>query len=429
VFVAAIQGYRTSMNKASGLFDSQLQSLATSLISITDNQSKTTIAETPDFAFQLWQDNELLIQTSNVPTSAISPFRGGFNNSNFNNQRWRVFTRKIADKRWLMVAQPIAQRIELAEDVILSAVTPIIISIPLLAILVSLCLRQGLKPLTKLAKTLTHKKADDLSIIDTSGEPLELIPVIETLNDVFERLDEAFKREKRFASDAAHELRTPLSILKVTLHNSILELGSDNNSLNDLSQGVERMSHVVDQILMLNRTNPAQLSVKFTLLDLHQIAQNVIANYYPKIEQRQQSISLDGMSSMVMGEALSLEILLQNLISNASKYTPDHGEILVTSHSNNNHAQLIIEDSGPGIEPSQYHRIFDRFYRIGGDQHNSKATGCGLGLSIVQHIAQLHCAEILLDKSSLLGGFKITVKFDTLTKNSIADHATPESAL
>jgi two-component system sensor histidine kinase QseC len=164
---------------------------------------------------------------------------------------WEFFE---SDNKWVLVAQPLNRRFELAEQMILAAVTPLILCIPLLAIIIFLLVSTGLRPLRPLSDNLRAKKADDLS------------PVLMTLNQLFERLNPAFSCEKRFASDAAHELRTPLSVLKINAHNMALELNNDVTSNNNashtnmqyLQQGIERMCHVVEQILLLNRTNSEQ---------------------------------------------------------------------------------------------------------------------------------------------------------------------------
>jgi two-component system, OmpR family, sensor histidine kinase QseC len=273
---------------------------------------------------------------------------------------------------------------------------------------------RGLSPLRYLSNALSDKKVDDLVAIRMPAVPKELTSVISTLNLLLLRLESAFVREKRFASDAAHELRTPLSVLKINAHNLALELSAKQqasiNMLN-LTQGVERMSHVVDQILLLNRTEPQQYSASFTSLDLAQLCRDGITSLYPQIDDKHQEIEFIGQSHAIIGDQFALEILIQNLISNACKYSPQKGRIRVSLTKRSDNISLLVEDSGPGIAEEEYNKVFERFYRVGGDRHNSNVIGCGLGLAIVKHIADLHLANIELSKSASLGGLTVKVVF------------------
>ena len=414
-FAAALQGYRSSMDKATAVFDDELLSIAYTLSTLEPKEPLNPMPQDANLAFQIWQNSKAILRTGNTPSIPIADFIDGFSERNFAGQRWQTYSHFFAtQQKWVMVAQPLSRRFELAEQVILAAVTPLIISIPLLALMIFWVVSRGLHPLTELSAALRAKRADDFTPIEVSQTPNELIPVLHRLNQLFVRLDAAFSREKRFASDAAHELRTPLSVLKINTHNLALELsrqGLDSLNMNYLNQGVERMSHVVDQILLLNRTNPEQYSSSFTELNITQLCQTVIASLYPQIEAKKQEIELLGEANNILGDEFSLGILLQNLISNASKYTPEHGHIRVVLSNVNGNPSFCVEDSGPGIAESEYTRVFERFYRIGGDRHNSNVIGCGLGLAISKHIAELHGTTLELGKSSELGGLSVKVQF------------------
>jgi two-component system sensor histidine kinase QseC len=430
------------MERASNLFDAELSSLAQTLEVIKASQLTPVtqvikVEQGADIAFQLYYNNQLALRTSNAPELAMSRYVGerfitGFGEHNFKGQRWRTLVKKSEIKgitqvsiqadiqdvnsqkivtQWVIVAQPLNRRFELAEEVILSAVAPIVIAMPFLALLIWFAIRRALRPLTDLTLELTDKKANDLSLLSTKNQTGELAPVVQTLNHLFERLAAAFERERRFASDAAHELRTPLSVLKINVHNVKNESNEQLDSMDQLVDGVDRMAHVVDQILTLNRTNPEQISIESEAISLKALIVQVISDLYPEMSKREQNISLESADVDLMGNAFSLHILVQNLISNASKYTPEQGNILVCTHADDKSITLTVEDSGPGISEEEHHRVFNRFYRVGGDQHNSSVIGCGLGLSIVKHIVMLHNADIKLSKSTTLFGLKVTVTF------------------
>jgi len=411
-FAAAIQGYRSSMAKATKVFDNELRSLSHVLVNITDLNDPSLSPETdPAFVFQIWQQNTLIVSSHPKLKTAISDFKNAFSEHNFLAQRWRTYGHFFeSSNKWILVAQPLNRRFELAEQMILAAVTPLILCIPLLAIIIFLLVSAGLRPLRLLSENLRTKKTDDLSPIPQQIQRNELSPVIGTLNQLFERLNAAFSREKRFASDAAHELRTPLSVLKINAHNLALELNhhdTTNTNMQYLQQGIERMSHVVEQILLLNRTNPEQYQGQFKNINTGLLCQTVIASLFPQIEAKKQEIELVGQGATIQGDEFSLGILLQNLISNASKYSPEGSLLRVTLKTLKNQLVIQVEDSGPGIDESEYQRVFERFYRIGGDRHASNTSGCGLGLAISKHIAELHNAPLKLSRSEQLSGLSV----------------------
>jgi two-component system sensor histidine kinase QseC len=199
--------------------------------------------------------------------------------------------------------------------------------------------------------------------------------------------------------------------MKIHLHNLSRDLPAGNHNLQQLESATTRMQNVVEQVLALHRTAPDEIMVHFEPIDLHALAQDYIARKYSRFEDRQQQLELEGARACVPGDRFALETLLQNLLENACKYTPTGGRILVSVHEGQGRVILRVQDSGPGIPADQYERIFDRFYRLGGDQHASGVAGCGLGLSIVRHVADLHHAAITLGESELAGGLSVSISF------------------
>jgi len=267
----------------------------------------------------------------------------------------------------------------------------------------------GLKPLRQLTEQLANKQAEDLSPINIESVPKELDQLVLTGNDLLSRLDHAFQREQRFASDAAHELRTPISVLKVHLHNLESNLGDDHTEVFAMQEGLERLEHSVEQILALYRTSPDKAAVEFDSLDLHAMTQQIIADSYDAFEQKQQTITLSGEESVVYANAFALSTLIKNLLSNANKYTPENGHVVVDVKRYAGGVRLCVEDSGVGIPEEAYQRVFDRFYRIDGDRHGSGVAGCGLGLAIVKHIIDLHGGTVMLSKSHFESGLSVTI--------------------
>lgn len=407
-FLAALQSYRESSAQAQRLFDEDLKALAASVLA-PYLQTNTELAV--DFntanAIQLWQGNTLLYHSAQTPSTALS-LEDGYSEQNFAGKRWQTFRQTNADFT-VIVAQPLQDRLALSDQVVLASIYPVVLSLPVQALLIWLLVGRGLRPLLELARQLTQKKADDLTPLTLEQTPQELDQMLSSTNQLLARLDDAFAREKRFAADVAHELRTPLAVLQVNLHNAQQHwkeagVSDPDQIMVALQDGVRRMSALIEQIMLLNRTNPAHFSAQLQSLDLASLCREVVAELYPQIELRQQQIALDGEDSVRLdGDAFALKLLLLNLVGNASKYTPDGGQIQLLLARNAQTVSLIVEDSGPGIAPEEYQRVFERFYRVGGDRHQSGQPGSGLGLAIVRDIALLHQGSLTLGRSALGG--------------------------
>ncbi|MGD2138446.1 MAG: ATP-binding protein, partial [Gammaproteobacteria bacterium] len=390
VFLSALHGYRSSMAEVQRLFDTKLAEGARLLAIARNNRSPddqaSTVAE--QVTFQVWENGRLVQRSENMPATATGGLKAGFQDRNFNGYRWRTFSRSDpAGSRWVVVAERIDTRNALAERIIRESVLPVVVALPIAGLLIWFVVGYGLSPLRNLASHLRTRRADDLSPLQPARQPVELLQVVTSLNDLLSRLAASFAREKRFASDAAHELRTPISALKVHLHNISQGLPADDHDLVHLVAAADRMGNLVDQILALYRTSPDQYMASFRELDLYTLVQQTIVSVYPGFEEKHIQLELTGASARMRGDRFALETLVKNLLDNACKYTPAGGQVHVAVAADGSGAWLRIEDSGPGVPESQYQRIFDRFYRLGGDQHESGVIGCGLGLAIVRHIA------------------------------------------
>jgi len=431
IFLSSLHGYNKSTIEAQNLFDKQLINMANILSSSVpqnNNITKQTAItnpvitpadiETNNNAFQIWQQGQLIRRSHNAPDTLITSLIPGFRDSNFNHFRWRNYVHHIPSlDRWIITAERTDIRNRLIDNLIIESALPVIMTLPLAALIIWFLVGSGLKPILQLSSQLQHKQSNDLSPVTLTESLQELQPLINSTNSFLLRLKNAFDREKYFSADAAHELRTPISVLKVELHNLTTEL-PDNNNLASLILSVDRMEHLVEQILSLYRTTPDQYLTKFKPIDLYCVTQNCIAQQYSKFEARNQQIELLGAPAIIQSDSFVLETLLQNLLSNANKYTPENGKIKVSIKNEGDDLRLRIEDSGPGIPSDKYHRIFDRFYRLNGDQNDSGIEGCGLGLSIVQHIVQLHKADIQLSHSKFSSGLAVTIRFPLNTENS-----------
>ena len=398
-FAAALQGYKASRHSLSSIFDEEMKSFALALMNspIKRGGQNTTLPST--FAYQIFTDDILLLKSNNAPQQIITTQREGFIDSSFLSKRWRVFVLVENDTK-VIVAQLVDQRVESIEHVLLEAILPIVYVIPIIGLLVFFAINRSLKPLNFLSKQLKQKNVNDLT-------PVEVKPIEQTLNLLLERLERSFEREKRLSADAAHELRTPISVLKITAHNISIAF-EDNNithqHIHELNNNTARMAHVIEQIITLNRTTPENFEQSKSTIDLRSVLQQVISDNYEKVELAHQSISLKSHAIPFYGDSFSLEILFDNLIKNAIKYSGENTQISISTLQGDDTVEVIVEDSGIGISQDNLDKVFQRFYRV--KQHVE--TGSGLGLSIVKHIVELHGGVIALSKSTL-GGLKVSI--------------------
>jgi two-component system sensor histidine kinase QseC len=269
----------------------------------------------------------------------------------------------------------------------------------------------GLRPVTKLARDLEQREATTLHALPAADLPVELQPLANSANALLRRLEASFMRERRFSADVAHELRTPIAALRIQVENLGFATSVPAEAIAKLESGIERMSHLVEQILTLNRVAPDQYMGRFEPIALAAAVRRCIVEHSDALEQRSLEIELLGSEVTVQGDAYALDSLIGNLIGNAIKYTPAGGHIRVQTAADKDSVVLEVIDSGTGIPPEQRERVFDRFYRGGGDRHVAGAPGCGIGLSIVKQVADLHKARIELRDSVFASGLMVRVLF------------------
>ncbi len=412
-FVATLQGYQSSLEEAERLFDNHLSQMVKLIANLHVEHMASNLNQSSDLAYQLWHKDQLVASSANSPKGFITELTAGFDYANFNGYRWRTLVHYAPDSDyWIVAAERTDQRFVLAEKVIIKAVTPIVLGIPLVGLLVWLIISRGLKPLRNLSFQLKHKQIDDLTAVKIPDLKDELEQVVQSINDLVRRLGSALEREKRFTADAAHELRTPISALKVQLHNIAEEVSADSQSFAQLKSGIERMQHLVEQLLSLYRFTPEEFANQFERVDIYLLAQNVLAEQHDAFEARQQSLELEGSSCYIEGDPFSLGALLQNLLSNANKYTPFGGEILVSVECSEGKVYLKVEDNGPGIKPADIDKVFERFHRLQKNLDQVFAQGCGLGLTIVKHVTELHRASIDILPSRFDSGCAFVIQFN-----------------
>ncbi len=407
-FIAALRGYQSSMAEAELLFDKQLLDTARLIASVRSEKHASNISHEANIAFQIWNGDTLLASSRNAPTEPLAPLEPGFDYGNFDGYRWRTAAyRDLTGGNWILVAERLDLRYALAENVILASLFPALAGLPVVGVLIWLIVSGGLRPLRKLAAELQSKQAEDLSPLRIEAPKRELEQIVASCNGLLQRLETSLQREKQFASDAAHELRTPIAALKLQAYNLAQSVDRGDGEIAEFAElefSVARLEHIVEQILDLYRSSPDRYNAAFEIIDLSGLARDVLAEMYALFDQKDQQVELIGDPSPIPGDWFALKTLLHNLLSNANKYTPRGGEILVTVAREGAHTVLTVEDSGPGIDESQREAVFERFYRIGRDAHASGESGCGLGLAIVRRLVELHRGTIRVTNSRFASG-------------------------
>jgi two-component system sensor histidine kinase QseC len=366
-----------------------------------DGSSVLQSAGAPNGALQ-----ELAKAASASPFSALS---GGYHDVQLDGHAWRLFLlHDPEDELWILVSERDDVRGELVGKIARRSLLPDLIGLPLLALLIWLAVGWGLRPLAHMAQLLKNRDPDNLAPLLLAPLPQELEPVAASLNRLLQQVNQLVDREKRFIADAAHELRTPLAVLRIHAQNA-QQAGSEadrDEALRQLLAGVDRTTRVVTQLLTLARLEPSAQQLRLGPLDKRRLTRDTLAELTPLAIARDQELTLEidehGDYSLT-GDAASLATLLQNLVGNALTYTPSGGRIEVQLRSTPDKLIIEVADSGPGIAPELREQLFERFVRLGDGQ------GAGLGLSIVARIAELHGATVeLLD--SALGGLRAIVR-------------------
>jgi two-component system sensor histidine kinase QseC len=231
--------------------------------------------------------------------------------------------------------------------------------------------------------------------------PTELEPMQAALNRMLAQLQEVMGRERRFIADAAHEMRTPLAVLRVHAQN-LLEAGSDEDrraSLEHLIAGVDRTSRLVNQLLTMARLEPEAGAQPPEPIDLAATVRDSLVTLTPWLLSKDLELVFDASDDigLVKVDPAAIDIALNNLVTNAANFSAPHGLVTVSLSKTQNGFELSVDDEGPGINEEDRDRLFERFYSRGNNQ------GAGLGLAIVQAIADRLGGQVKLQNRSPKG--------------------------
>jgi two-component system OmpR family sensor kinase len=416
VIAGAVQfttSFRASMEQANKLFDYHMQQMAFALedsgfgsanwhgMADADNESF-------DFVVQIWTDDGVRVYQSR--NFRILPERGalGYSNVTLQNGDWRLYAVQTAT-RVIQVAQRMEVRRSRAISLALHALWPVLPVSLLLFIAAWWVVTSALAPLNRIGHDLATRNADSLAPVSALGVPKEVSLLIAEINSLLGRVEQALQSQQRFVADAAHELRSPLTALKLQVQT--LARAKDDTAraqgVGRLMGGVDRASRLVEQLLALARQDPLAQVFTPVVVQLNNVVELAVSDVAPLAASRDIDIHVGSLAPHeVLGDVDSLRILMRNLLDNAIRYTPEHGRVNIDLGREDTKVVFAIEDSGSSIPPDERDRIFDRFYRLPG----TNPSGSGLGLAIVKAIAVRHDAQVELDDAQL-GGLAVKVRF------------------
>ncbi|THF59300.1 sensor histidine kinase [Pseudothauera rhizosphaerae] len=297
----------------------------------------------------------------------------------------------------VQVAETRNKRTALASRVVTGVLLPQFAIIPLAVVLVWVGLTRGIAPLARLQSLIRRRRPTDLSPIQPASVPEEVRPLIVAFNDMMSRLEENLQAQQRFIADAAHQMRTPLTGLRMQTDLALLETDPDlqRESLRQIAESADRASHLINQLLSLARAEASFEKIyAVERVDLEAIVREVAQDLFPRALAKNIDLGVEGTGRPlpVEGNPVLLREMIKNLMDNAIKYTPRGGS--VTARTRHAGAPILeVEDTGIGIPEADRERVFERFFRVLG----SGVDGSGLGLPIVQEIAELHRATVSLN--------------------------------
>ena len=397
-------------------------------------------------AFQVWERGRALrLHSTNAPDVHLSTLQQGYSDVTHAGVDWRVFSAWDAHHEILVqVAERQESRDEIATALAKSLGLWLLAVLVFIGIATWLAVTHGLRPLGALQRELSTRDPARLAPLPLQGVPAETLPLVTEINRLFARIDTMIERERRFTADAAHELRTPLAVLRTQAQVALAARGESvrQEALAALIGGTDRATRLIEQMLMLARIESGHREAPQLPVELREIVRAEAAAIAPRAIEKGLDLEIAGDSTIVIpGQPELLSILARNLLDNAVRYSPPGGNIGVSVTNENGTGQLRVTNvgaavgsavgaavgaavgsavgsaagsaagsvAGPALTAEELARLGERFHRIPG----SGESGSGLGLSIVQRIAELHGATIQFNATAG-GGLAVTVSFPKL---------------
>jgi len=432
IVVTGMGVYNATTDEADEIFDAEMAQIARMLEhfinteSITANSSqlqknrgKTSIlqpGEPHKYREKLFfvirdGDGNNLIDPGLAPDLSMIKNSPGYQRLELEGNEWIIYTRKSNQQGiWIIIGEQADIRSEINEHLGSALLVPLFLLLPVILFLLWKIVGLALKPLHSVVDQVRRQDITRLTQVEADGIPEEIEPLIAALNQMIVKLDAGYGRERRFVSDASHELRNPLAALLINVDNAIEENQNPEpgDSLLSMKLSIIRLSHLVRQLFELSHSEIPLVSQNFEIVDIVSLCQRVAESHSEAATQKHQTLNLKLPTTecSIKGVEPLLSSLVSNLLDNAIKYCADGSEIRLGIELENKDLILSFDDSGEGLDADTCLKVTGRFYRAG----NTGATGAGLGLSIVKTIADLHSATMQLTRSEL-GGLSVSIRF------------------
>ena len=394
----ALASAAVALHEINEIADSQMSQLARSLMQVPQAAAGSTAdlppaggAESSNNGFAIWDKHGTLLLADRYGREIPFQTASGFHNNRaaWQGSAWRyLYLHDEHSGRTVAVSQRLKERLSTLTNALWVQLTLTFLSLPLLLWLIARGIRRGLMPLDLLAGELAARNAQSLQPV-SEQVPAETLPLVQSLNALLARVAESLAREQRFTADAAHELRSPLAALKVQAE--VLAMSSDEaeqqHHLGNIHESIDRANRLTEQLLTLARLDPMQALPDAQPIDWQRSAHQTLQSVNLQAREKRVQLKLEcacgfGQVFPPLGNEVLLQLMLRNLLDNAIRYSPPNSHVTLTLAANG----LSVCDEGPGIAAEHLPRIRERFYRLPGQSQQ----GSGLGLSIVERIADLH---------------------------------------
>jgi two-component system OmpR family sensor kinase len=408
---ATAASYHFAKQEADKLLDTQLRQIALNAGEGLSPDALPRVAHSveDEVVIQIWNaSGEAILHISSIRLPRQSTL--GFTDLDFAGKSWRVYTSSDG-RRTAQVAQQWSARQEIAGNAAFGAALPILGAIPVVWLVIIWTVNRLMRRLSGLAETLAKRSVDAKDPIPLGDVPREIAPLNIAMNALIGRHQRAVERQRRFVSDAAHELRTPLAALQIQVDNLRTHAKSKDRTqreaIDDLNAGVRRASALVEQLLRMARLEDSAPSGNREDVDLKDLVGTVVADHVAIAMQREVDLGLS--VNDTIGLRLSdpdTRLLFANLVDNAIRYTPSGGTVDVVLKKQGTDALVEVVDSGCGIPNAALPRIFDRFFRAAPPE----VEGTGLGLAIAKAIADRNGIHLTIINRSDAQGVIALVK-------------------
>ena len=363
--------------------------------------------------YQVWtEDQRATYRTARAPEQPFMPLTAeGFGWTTVQGESWRSYAVWSPDHSLqLQIAESQQYRRQLPTAILWRLALALAVLLPLGGLLTWLIIRHSFATVQAAAQAVAARPPSDLSPIEAQQLPGEVLPLVTALDRLLATVREVLENERRFTSDAAHELRTPLAAIRANAQ--VMQNARTQHELreagHDLTTSVDRSARLIEQLLALARLDASsERGHGFATVDLPALLHAQLQEQQHFAERRQVRLLADAQSARVYGQRELLAVLLRNLVDNAIRYAGNGTDVTLTCHEAGGQAELAVTDTGPGIDPANRARIFERFFRVDAN----KDYGSGLGLSIVARIAELHGAQVEVREGPDGRGARFVVRF------------------